>query len=184
MKTKSMSKKEPVQTGNVCSVVCAFRGVPCSIDVYENEKQAIKAYHRRVDIHAEIKRRELGRDENMREEWNDRSRVKTSCSGLPHCVFEDGYGIAVVRGPIYATMPKEMPFVAVNYDDGRLRVVGFENYPEALGIYDRIRESHRENNEELQEMHEDAYKAFSTDEISVAVGVADVVPKGGRCELV
>lgn len=181
---KTKKVKEPVQTGNVCSVVCTFRGVPCSIDVYENEKQAIKAYHRRVDIHAEIKRRELGRDEDMKEEWNDRSRVKTSCSGLPHCAFDGGFCVAVVRGPIYAMMPKEMPFVAVNYDDGRLRVVGFENYPEALGIYDRIMESHKENNDEIQEMHEDTYKAFSTDEISVAVGVADVVPKGGRCELV
>jgi len=179
---KTKKVKEPVHAGNACSVVCAFQGVPCSIDVYENEKQAIKAYHRRVDIHAEIKRRELGRDENMREEWNDRSRVKTSCSGLPHCVFDDGYGIAVVRGPMYTTMKATMPFVAVNYDDGRLNVVGFEDTAKAYETYDTILKSH--DGSDIQEMEDGAYKAFSTDEISVAVGIADVVARGDECRLV
>lgn len=182
-KTKNKSKREPVQTGNVCTVVCTFRGVPCSINVYENDKEAVKAYNKAVSIHWDVLKQQQGYGGEMKEAFHDKRRVKTSCSGLPHCLFEsDGYGIAVVRGPIYTVMPKKMPYIAVNYDDGRLQVVGFENYPEACGVYDRIKDSHKDDG--IQEMREDTYHAFSTDEISVAIGLANVVPEGGECRLV
>lgn len=180
-----MAKKRnnrPRQAGNACTVVCTFHGHPCSIAVYEDDKAALRAYREDIEIHKDVASKQAGNALEAHEEYQEKSRVKTSCSGLPRCEFSDGYAVAVVRGPMFTTMKATMPFIAVNYDDGRLNVVGFEDTAKAYEIYDRIRKSH--DDREVQEMHEDSYKAFSTDEISVAVGIADVVARGDECQLV
>ena len=174
------------QVENVCTVVCTFHGVPCAVSVYPNDRDALKAYKSAVEVHDGVAEKQAGHKVDRKEFMGDKSRVKTSCSGLPRCVFEDGYGIAVVRGPRYAVKKKEpdqVPYVAVLWEYGDLNVTYFEDSKQADEAYKEIKEYHKDD----LNMYETNYpegKSFSTDEISAAVGTAVMVRKGESCQIV
>lgn len=187
MRGKKTKAKLPKQVGNACHVILSFGGVPCAIDTYPDERMALKRYERLKEIEVEVSRQgNGGLDISVEEEWNDKSRIKTSCSGLPRCrIVNTQLSLAVVRGPVYEfyRTPDEIPFVAVNYDDGSLKVVAFDDKAEARKTYDTIRKGHESEMEESTDSV-NGVTGFSTDDISVAVGLAYVLHKGESCQLV
>lgn len=190
MATKKASRgQKPVQTGNLVSVVGTFGKVPCSIAAYQTEKQALKAYEEAKRVHCETKSRETGSEVKAVETVEDKVRgCKTSRSGLPSCWFKpesgepDLFGLAVVRGPVYASPPTEISYVAI-LRNGILNVVGFADASQAIETYGKIRESYNDDYAFEEDPPEEEYAAFNTEDISVARGIAAVVPKGGRCTL-
>jgi len=178
-------KRKIEQVGNVCTVVCTFHGVPCAVSVYPNERDALKAYKSQIEIHDEVAEKQAGHKVDRKESMGDKSRAKTSCSGLPNCVFDDGYGVAVVRGPRYDVMKKrdKIPYVAVLWECGDLNVTCFEDAKQAEESYKEIKEYHK-NDLDMYETYYPEGKSFSTDEISAAVGAAVMVGKGEPCQIV
>ena len=181
--------KDPKQIGNATSVVTFFGGVPCAVETYENDAQALKRYRKLKEIEIEIIRQQenLPAGEVRAEETVEpKTRgVRTSCSGLPRCTFTHSrLSLAVVRGPMYAAPKAPMAYVAVLKEGGDLNVVGFECSCEAQGAYARIRESHEKGDPSFEESGEGFTKSFSTDEFSAQVGIAEVVPRGGDFRIV
>ena len=179
--------KEPKQVGNACHVIVSFGGVPCAIDTYPDERMALKRYERLKEIEVEVSRQgNGGLDVSVEEEWNDKSRVKTSCSGLPRCrIVNTQLSLSVVRGPVYEfhRTPDEIPFVAVMYHSGTLKVVAFDEKSEAKKTYEALRKEHEGDIEESTD-EINKVTGFSNDDISVAVGVAELLHKGESCQLV
>ena len=192
---KTNKTSSPRQTGNLVSVIGTFHGIPVSVETYQDEKQALRAYETAKKIHQEVKGQETNSSVRVEETLEDKVRgCKTSCSGLPRCKFKpesgtgDGYALAVVRGPTYATYasaPSPEPclaYIAVNRD-GRLDVTGFRDPVQMKKVYDQIRDSHKDDSSFQEDDPTDDYQAFSTEDISVAWGIMDIVPKGGKCVL-
>jgi len=175
--------KEPVQTGNVTYVVTSFNGVPCAVEAYKTERQALKRYENLKSIIREVAARQTGlpvSEITVIEAVREKSRIKTSRSGLPECVFANSNEtLAVVRGPIYGEPRSVLPYVAVS-ENGALDVVCFEGAEEAQNAYQKIRDSHA-GAASFEETDTHTFtKTCSTEDISVAVGIADVIPKGGK----
>ena len=189
---KASRGQKPVQTGNLVSVVGTFFGVPVSVETYQDEKQALRAYEAAKKIHKTVREQENGSKVEVEETVEDKAKgCKTSCSGLPRCRFlsgtgtEDGYRLAVVRGPTYTSVPSPEPclaYIAVNRN-GMLDVTGFRDPVQMKDIYDQIRESHKDDYSFEEDDTADAYGSFSTEDISVAWGIMDIVPKNGKCTL-
>jgi hypothetical protein len=185
-------KSSPRQTGNLVSVVGTFGGVPVSVESYQNEKQALAAYEATKRIHQKVVEEQTSSLVKIDEIFTEKTKgCKTSCSGLPRCKFKpesgtaDAFALAVVRGPAYASVPSPEPclaYIAVNRG-GKLDVTGFRDPVQMKNIYDQIRDSHKDDPTFVEDGPDDQYAAFNTEDISVAWGIMDIVPKGGRCVL-
>lgn len=191
-KTTKKTQSSPRQTGNLVSVIGTFYGVPVSVQSYQNEKQALAAYEAAKKIHQKVVEEQTSSLVKIDETFTEKTKgCKTSCSGLPRCKFrpesgtEDPFALAVVRGPTYASVPSPEPclaYIAVNRD-GRLDVTGFRDPVQMKDIYNQIRNSHKDDSSFQEDDPADDYQAFSTEDISVAWGIMDIVPKGGKCVL-
>lgn len=167
-------KTKLIQLDNHTTVVTTFHGVPCAIEIYSNDKEALKAYEYAKDIHAEVAKQTLGRKAEIRESFTEKSRVKTSCSGLPRCVFEDHVGFAVVRGPVLA-LPRSVLSYVATLQDGSLEVTGYTDPCQAQKVYKEIRDAHADN-ASFQESDLGFTKNFSTDDhFGAEVGIMDIV---------
>lgn len=178
-------KKELIQLDNKTCVVVGFNGVPCGIDVYPDDKSAIKRFTELVVIHTDVAKQQNGKEPVVEHlDIEKGRRVKTSRSGLPACRFDDGFSVTVVRGPIFGkkTLP-EIEYIAV-CSSGNLAVVGFEDKAQARNKFKEIRKSYEGETSLMDDPPDkDGHCAFSTDEVSVAYGVADIVRKGEACHL-
>ena len=172
---------EPVQVCNMVSVVGTYCGQPVSVESFPDEKSAMRRYKRLKAIHAETAAQAAGKEVECTESTEPRSRVKTSRSGLPRCVFDGGFGITVVRGPAYAVPPAELGFLAVNRD-GRLEVTCFSKQWMAQSVFDEVKGSYNPAEIESTDSGDD-YRDFSSDEVSVAVGIAPLVEKEDQCRI-
>ena len=180
-----MSKRKLVQEGHDTCVVASFHGVPCSVDVYHNDNDAIRRFNELVAIHTDVSRRQNGREPVVEHlEIEKGRRVKTSRSGLPACRFDDGFSVTAVRGPVYGSgTPAGMEYVAT-CANGSLSVVCFEDKAMARKKFKEIRDSYDDDPSLMADNPDkDGHSAFSTDEISIAFGTADIVRKGEICQL-